>query len=69
MFPAQRREMGEEAVGNVFDLAQGGDGALEIPRVPENDRGDDKVQSGGAMLLILVGSVADFAEPVNRAGE
>jgi hypothetical protein len=31
--------MGEEAVRNVFDLAQGGDGALEIPRIPENDRG------------------------------
>jgi hypothetical protein len=39
MFPSQRGEMGEEAVRNVFDLAQGGDGALEIPRIPENDRG------------------------------
>ncbi len=30
MFPAERGEMGEEAVRNVFDLAQGGDGALKI---------------------------------------
>ena len=58
--------MGEEAVWYVFDLAQGGDGALEIPGVPENDRGDDEVQSGGAMPLILVSSVADFTEPVNE---
>jgi hypothetical protein len=59
--------MGEEAVWNLFDLAQGGDSVLKIPRVPKNDRGDDKVQSGGAMLLILVGSVADFTEPVRRS--
>ena len=68
MFPAQWGEMGEEAVWNLFDLAQGGDSALKIPRVPKNDRGDDKVQSGGAMLLILVGSVADFTEPMNEDG-
>jgi hypothetical protein len=66
MFPAQWGEMGEEAVWNLFDLAQGGNGALEIPRVPKNDRCDDKGQSGGAMLLILVGSVADFTKPMNE---
>ena len=35
MFPAQWGEMGEEAVWNLFDLAQGGDSALKIPRVPK----------------------------------
>ena len=58
--------MGEEAVWNVIDLTEGGDGALEIPGVPENDRRDDKVQARSAMLLVLVGSVTDFTKPVNE---
>jgi hypothetical protein len=42
-------------VGNFLDLAQGGDGAVQITGVPQDDRGgDEKVQAGGAMLLIFV---------------
>ena len=50
---------------------QGADGAFEIPCVPEDNRGDDKVQSRGAMLLVLVGPVANFAEAIDedRAGQ
>jgi hypothetical protein len=42
----------EEVVGDVFGLAQGGDGAVQITGVPQDDRGDEEVQAGGAMLLI-----------------
>ena len=48
-------------VGDILDLAQGGDGALEISRVPQDDGGDEQVEAGGAVLLVLVGAVADFA--------
>ena len=53
MLPTKWGEMGEQVVRNILDLAQGGDGPLEIPRVPEDDRGDDEVQAGGAVLLVL----------------
>ena len=64
----QRGEMGEEAVRNVFDLAQSGDGALEIPRVPENDRGDDEVQSGGAMRAVALRPMTAGGEVVEDYG-
>ena len=68
VLPAERREMGEKVIGNVLGLAQGGDGAFEIPCVPQDDRGDEKVEAGGAVLLVFVGAVADFAEPMNEDG-
>jgi len=66
MLPTKRGDMGEQVVRHILDLAQGGNRALEIPCVPEDDRGDDEIQAGGAVLLVLVGSVADFAEPVDE---
>jgi hypothetical protein len=45
--------MSEKVVGNVFGLAQGGDGAVQITGIPQDDRGDEEVQAGRAMLLIL----------------
>src|SRR3954453_6889589 len=66
VLPSQRREMGEPVVGDVLHRSQGGDGALEIARVPEDDRGHQQVQAGGAVLLVLVRPVADFAEPVKE---
>jgi hypothetical protein len=50
----------EKVVGNFFGLAQGGDGAVQITGIPQDDRGDEEVQAGGAMLLIFVGAVANF---------
>ena len=47
--------MSEKVVGNFFGLAQGGDGALQITGIPQDDRGDEEVQAGRAMLLIFVG--------------
>jgi hypothetical protein len=58
--------MDEDVVGNIFDLAQGGDGAVQITGIPQDDRGDDEVQAGGAMLLVFVGTVANFPEPMAR---
>jgi hypothetical protein len=51
MLPAERGEVSEQPVRNILDLAQSGNGALEIPRVPEDDCGDEKVQAGSAVLL------------------
>jgi hypothetical protein len=50
MLPPERRQVSEKVVGNVFDFAQSGDGAVQITGVPQNDRGDEEVQAGGAML-------------------
>ena len=71
MLPAERRQMGQKMIGHILGLAQGGDGRLQISRVPEDDGGDKQVEAGGAVLLVLVGSVADFAEPMDedRAGQ
>ena len=66
MLPAERGQVGEQVVGNLLDLAQGGNGALEISRVPQDDGGDEEVEAGSAVLLVLVGAVADFAEPMNE---
>ena len=56
--PGRTVRDGQEVDWNVLEFAQGGDGAFEIPCVPEDNRGDDKVEAGGAMLLVFVGSVA-----------
>ena len=58
-------------IGNILDPAQSGHGVLQIPRVPENDSGHEKVETGDAMLLVFVGTVADFAQPMDedRAGK
>jgi hypothetical protein len=33
----------EKVVGNFFGLAQGGDGAVQITGIPQDDRGDEEV--------------------------
>jgi hypothetical protein len=50
----------------MLDLAQRGDGTFEISRVPQDDRGDEQVEAGGAVLLVLVGAIADLAQPVDE---
>ena len=64
MLPAERRQVGEKVIGNVLALAQGTDRAVQIARVPQGDGRDEKVEAGSAMLLVLVGAVANFAEPM-----
>ena len=68
VLPPERRQMGEKVIGNVLDLAQGGDRAVQISGVPEGDGRDEEVETGGPMLLVFVGAVADFAEPMKKDG-
>ena len=37
MLPAERGEVSEELIRNILGLAQSGNGALEVPRVPQDD--------------------------------
>ena len=66
VLPAEWGQMGEELIWYVLGLAHSGDGALKLASVPEDDRGDGKVQTRGAMLLVLVGAITDFAKPVDE---
>ena len=66
MLPAERGEVSEWLVRNILGLAQSGNGALEVPRVPQDDCGHEEVQAGSAVLLVLVGAVADLAEAMLR---
>jgi hypothetical protein len=43
VLPTERRQVGEKVVRNLFDLAQGGDRAVQITGVPQDDRGDEKI--------------------------
>jgi hypothetical protein len=54
--------MGQQVIGDILDLAQRGNRAFQIPRVPEDDRGDEEVEAAGAVLLVLVGAIADFTQ-------
>jgi hypothetical protein len=61
VLPAERRKVGEQMVGDVLALPQSGDGALQVARIPQDDGGDEQIEAGGAVLLVLVGAVADFS--------
>ena len=39
---------------------------LEVSCIPQDDGGDDEIEAGSTVLLVFVGTVADFAEPVNE---
>src|SRR3974390_2316629 len=66
VLPAEWRQVGEKLIGNVLDLAEGGNSTFKIAGVPEDDRGDEEVQTGRTMLLILVCAVPDFTKPVDE---
>ena len=68
VLPPERRQVGEKVIGNALGLAQGSDRAVQITSVPQGDGRDEKVEAGSAVLLVLVGAVADFAEPMNKGG-
>jgi hypothetical protein len=42
------------------------DAAFQIDRVPQRDGGDHYVETAGAILLILEGTVADLAQPMKN---
>lgn len=69
MLPSQGRQMAQEFIWDVFSRGvQGIDGPLHINSVPEDDRGHDKVETAGAMLLVLRCPVADAAKAVKADG-
>jgi len=61
--------MGERLVGYGYGLpvlANRGDRALQVDRVPEHDGGDHEVQPTCAMPLVLVRAIPQFAQPVEE---
>ncbi len=68
MLPAERGKVSEELVRDILDLAESGNGALEVARIPQDDCGDEEVQARSAVLLVLVGAVADLAETMDEDG-
>ncbi len=58
--------MGDEVMGHVLSFAHGFDGAGEVAGVPEDDGGDDQIEAGGAVLLVLECPVTDFTETVDK---
>lgn len=39
---------------------------IEIARIPQRDRGDEKIEARGPVELVLEAPVANFAEPVEE---
>ena len=68
MFPAQRRQVSQQGIRDVFDLSQNLDGAFEISGVPKDDRRNDKVEAESTVLPIFVCAITDFAEPMDENG-
>ena len=66
MLPTKRGEMGEHPVWNRFGLTQGGDSVRQVPRVPKDDGGDEEVETGSPVLLVLVCAVAYLAQAVDE---
>lgn len=66
MFPAKRGRTEQQMVRDIFSLAYCIDGAFQISCVPQDDRGAQEIQAGGAVLLVLVGVITDFTEPVHE---
>ena len=66
MLPTERGQVKEELIGNLLDLTEGDNSTFKIAGVPEDDRGDQEVQTGRAMLLVLVCAVPDFAKQVDE---
>jgi len=64
--PTERDAPGD--VGDIFRLTQGRDRSFEASCIPQDGRGGDEVRPGNVVLLVLVGAVADFAEPMNENG-
>ena len=66
VLPAERGQVEEELIGNLLDFTEGGDSTFKIAGVPQDDRGDEEVQTGRPMLLVLVCAVPDFTKPVDE---
>lgn len=66
MLPTERGEEG------VFDLealaAKVLAGPIKVDGVPQDDRGGDQVQPGGAVPLVLESSVTQLAQAIEEHG-
>lgn len=47
-------------IGDISDLAEGGDSTFGGADVQKDDRGDDEVEHGSTILLVLINSVRDI---------
>ncbi len=69
MLPAEGRNVGEEAVGDIdASRAQMLNGEVEIDSIPVNDRGCHEGQARRPKALVLESTVAEFALPVEKEG-
>ena len=54
MLLAERGKVSEELVRDILGLAESGNGALKVARIPQDDCGDEEVQARSAVLLVFV---------------
>ena len=66
MLPAERRDVLEQGRIDGLGFPKQSDGAFQVKRVPQRDGGDHQVKTAGAILLILEGTVADLAQPIEK---
>ena len=60
--------MAEQRVVDRTALPEGIHGSLEIDGIPERDGGDDEIQTAGAIPLVLIGAIPNFAETMEEYG-
>nr|BAM13942.1 hypothetical protein [Pseudomonas sp. K-62] len=60
--------MGEQVSRHELVAAQPGQRALQVSGVPQDDGRDHQVEARGAVLLVLVGAIADLAEAMKEDG-
>ncbi len=68
MIPAERGEVSEQGVVHRSPLPERIHGTLEIDRIPERDGGDHEIQTAGAIPLVLIGAIPNFAEAMKEYG-
>jgi len=67
VLPAEWREMHQVVGLRRHALApQVIDRALQVHGIPQNDGGHDEIQATRTVALVFIGSVADFAETIER---
>jgi hypothetical protein len=60
--------VGQQVIRHILDFPQGGHGAFEVAGVPKDDCGDEQIEAGRAVLLVLVGAVSDFTQAMEEDG-
>ena len=69
MLPAERGDVADQLRRDGLAAgAQDVEGGLQVAGVPEDDGRNEQVQPGGAVGLVLEGSVAQFAEAMEEHG-